>query len=75
MKAKPDPQYWQLPKVKSRDRFAKAERPTVSLTCGTCGEIFPPRPHTKRGATHNFCSQACRLDWTKRQFSNLYRYS
>lgn len=58
-----------------RDRYTKAERPAVTLTCETCKATFPARPHTKRHACANFCSQACRIDWTKRQFSNLYRYS
>lgn len=56
-----------------RDRYSKAERPTVTLTCGTCGTAFTPKQYTKRHAVVNFCCQACRLDWTKRQFSNLYR--
>jgi len=59
--------------AKHRDRFLQRERESVLLTCYTCRSTFAPRKHTKRGATHNFCSQACRLDWTKRQFSNLYR--
>lgn len=75
MRAKPKPQYWALPVVKSRDRFTKAERPTVTLTCGTCGTAFTPKQYTKRHAVVNFCTQACRLDWTKRQFSSLYCYS
>lgn len=56
-----------------RDRYTKAERPTVTLTCETCKATFTPKPHHKRGASYNFCCQACRLDWTKRQFSNFYR--
>lgn len=56
-----------------RDRYTRAERPNVTLTCGTCGTTFTPKQYTKRHAVVNFCCQACRLDWTKRQFSNLYR--
>ena len=67
------PSQWAPEDPKHRDRYTKAERPTVTLTCETCKATFTPKPHHKRNATHNFCTQACRIDWTKRQFSNLYR--
>lgn len=58
------------PKVpEQRRRWSKDELPGVDLTCGTCGKSFPARQYSKRTALANFCTQACRLAWSRRVFN------
>jgi len=63
------PSQWAPEDPKHRDRFTKAERPAIVLACGTCGAEFRPKQYTKRHAVVNFCSQSCRLAWSRRYFN------